>query len=748
VKQGQSKKLLCALLCVCSLLSLCACGKTGKTVAAKYDSLESMEGISAGVFVGAIFDDLLLDMIPTANLSYYQSGTECIGALLEGKIDLTINEYGLSIQSVRQNPELTVLPYKVSGYEYGAIFGKNETGYVLCSDFNEFIRQTWSDESLAYLYNTWLADEDGKDIDYQSLPATNGTITVATDSVYYPLTFIRNGCHTGFEIELIYEYCKSRGYALQFDVYDFGGVLAAVSSGKADIGMSSVIITEERKESYYFSEPYASGSALLIIRKENAPGKYNHIHELDRKTIGIHDGFVYGTDAMASIVEPTIEYMNSETEILAAVAEEKLDAAVLSENTFDKALAESSGLISIGSIGDEKIGFALGKTEQGNALKEKLDEYIHRIKESGELEACRQKWLGSGEKNVDFEELKDINGTLRLAVSTNIGEPVCYYNGNKIVGFDVDLLARFAKEYGYALEITDYSFTDMLLAVSSGECDIGAANITITDERTNYLLFSEPFSDSQVLVIVKAQDNSCESRDFFTSLKNKIHRTLIEEDRYKLYLNGIVTTCVISLVSAAAGLGLGYLLFLLFRSSRNITRCLLHIYEWIINALPAVVVLMIFYYVLFGNSRISGVWVSVIAFTAIFSVTVFGLLKTCFVSVDIGQYEAAYALGYNKRETLHYVIIPQVMPVFLPPFKSEFMSLFKATSVVGYIAVQDITKISDIIRSRTYEAFFPLIITTIIYFIITALFSLLINCIEKKFDLRARDIDEILKGVR
>jgi len=513
--------------------------------------------------------------------------------------------------------------------------------------------------------------------------------------------------------------------------------------------MSSVIITEERKESYYFSDPYASGSALFIIRKENAPGVYNHLRELDGKTIGTLRGSIHDIDVREAFVDPDLEYYDSASAILDAVLTGDIDAGISTGTLAAEMLSENSGLVSIGSIGSEDIAFAFGKNDSGSFLKAQLDEYILKLKESGALEDYENKWFVNSEgRDVDYESPEDINGTLKVAVSTGVGKPSCYRDGDRIIGFDIDILTGFAKAYGYALETVDYAFSDMLRAVSNGSCDIGASSITVTEERTEFLQFSEPYYEGQILVVVKEQASSVVSHGFFSTLKNKINRTLIEEDRYKLYLSGIITTCVISLVSAVAGLALGYLLFLLFKSNRKITNRLLRVYQWTFDALPVVVILMIFYYVIFGNSKISGVWVSVIAFTVIFSVSVFGLLKTCFMSVDNGQYEAAYALGYSKRETLHSIIIPQVLPVFLPPFKSEFMSLLKATSIVGYISVQDITKISDIIRSRTYEAFFPLVITTVIYFLITALFTLLTKRLEKLFDPKTRDIDEILKGAR
>jgi len=140
--------------------------------------------------------------------------------------------------------------------------------------------------------------------------------------------------------------------------------------------------------------------------------------------------------------------------------------------------------------------------------------------------------------------------------------------------------------------------------------------------------------------------------------------------------------------------------------------------------------------------------VAVIGFTLTFGSAVFGLLKMGVGAVDIGQYEAAYALGYSNRRTFFKIILPQALPHVLPAYKGEIVSLIKATAIVGYIAVQDLTKMGDIVRSRTYEAFFPLIAVTIIYFVLEELVGMLVSRITVDFDPKHRKAEKILKGVK
>ena len=111
------------------------------------------------------------------------------------------------------------------------------------------------------------------------------------------------------------------------------------------------------------------------------------------------------------------------------------------------------------------------------------------------------------------------------------------------------------------------------------------------------------------------------------------------------------------------------------------------------------------------------------------------------------QTEAAYSLGYTDRQAFFKVVLPQTMPIIMPSFKGDIVALIKATAVVGYVAVMDLTKMGDIVRSRTYEAFFPLIAVAVIYFILAGLLKFIVSRIEPCFNPKRRKREDILKGV-
>ena len=187
---------------------------------------------------------------------------------------------------------------------------------------------------------------------------------------------------------------------------------------------------------------------------------------------------------------------------------------------------------------------------------------------------------------------------------------------------------------------------------------------------------------------------------------------------------------------------------MLCRNGNPVSNAVTRFVTWLVQGMPMVVLLMILYYIVFGNVSISGILVSVIGFTLTFASSVFSLLKLGVGTVDRGQYEAAYALGYPNRRTFFRAILPQALPHILPAWKGEIVNLIKATAIVGYIAVQDLTKMADIVRSRTFEAFFPLIAITVIYFILEELIGLLISRISININPKRRSPESILKGVK
>ena len=219
-------------------------------------------------------------------------------------------------------------------------------------------------------------------------------------------------------------------------------------------------------------------------------------------------------------------------------------------------------------------------------------------------------------------------------------------------------------------------------------------------------------------------------------ISKSFDRTLIQEERYVLILKGLGNTLLISFLSIVIGTILGFLLFLLQRTKFKILYMISNILIRFLQGVPITVLLLIFYFGIFATIDINPILVSVIAFSIYFSAYIAEIFKGANSSINKNQINSAYSLGFNKVQTLKYIIIPQVLSYIIPVYKNESVSLIKLTSIAGYISVMELTKASDIIRNRTYEAFFPLIFTALIYFIICFAFGKLLDFIYKKVNHR------------
>jgi len=224
---------------------------------------------------------------------------------------------------------------------------------------------------------------------------------------------------------------------------------------------------------------------------------------------------------------------------------------------------------------------------------------------------------------------------------------------------------------------------------------------------------------------------------FIKKLGDSIYLNFIKDNRYQYLLKGFGVTMQITVMAVLLGLLIG-LAVAMIRSAADMTGHLkildffCRIYLTVIRGTPVVVQLLIIYFVIFSSVDIDKVVVAVIAFGINSGAYVAEIIRGGIMSVDKGQMEAGRSLGLSYNQTMSYVIMLQAIKNVLPALGNEFIVLLKETSVAGYIALQDLTKAGDIIRSQTYDAFLPLLAVALIYLIVVMFLSWLLRCLEKR----------------
>lgn len=235
--------------------------------------------------------------------------------------------------------------------------------------------------------------------------------------------------------------------------------------------------------------------------------------------------------------------------------------------------------------------------------------------------------------------------------------------------------------------------------------------------------------------------------DFFQGIADSFTKTFITDDRWLQILKGLGVTLEITFFALLIGVAIGFLVAII-RSTHDmnlanrkcrvfgdyvlkIVNAICNIYITVIRGTPVVIQLMIMYYIIFASSR-EGIVAAIISFGINSGAYVAEIVRSGIMSIDRGQFEASRSLGFNYSSTMIHIIIPQAFKNVLPALGNEFIVLLKETSVAGYVALQDLTYVGNLIRSRTYEAFFPLITVAVIYLVIVLIISFFLKKLERR----------------
>ena len=219
-------------------------------------------------------------------------------------------------------------------------------------------------------------------------------------------------------------------------------------------------------------------------------------------------------------------------------------------------------------------------------------------------------------------------------------------------------------------------------------------------------------------------------------MMDALAQNLIEKDRWKYIADGLGVTLQITFFAVILGILLGFLVAVV-RSTYEKTgklklfNLLCQVYLTVIRGTPVLVQLLIMYYIVFV-SMTSKIMVASLAFGINSGAYVAEIIRGGILSIDNGQFEAGRSLGFNYVQTMIYIILPQVFKNVLPALANEFIVLLKETSVCGYIALQDLTKGGDIIRSQTYNAYVPLFTVAAIYLVLVMIFTYLVKLLERR----------------
>lgn len=460
------------------------------------------------------------------------------------------------------------------------------------------------------------------------------------------------------------------------------------------------------------------------------------VDDLEGAIIGVQigtTGDIYISDYEGDDAGTKIERYNKGADAIQALKLGKIDCVVIDEQPAIQYVKQNSNIRIIEEeFTLEEYAFCIAK--ENTELLGQVNAALTKLQEDGTVEDIVKNYIGSEEEIGKYPYIsKDVDrshGTLIMGTNAEF-PPYEYHENNTIVGIDVDIMRAISDELGMDLQIEDMAFDSIIAAVSSGKVNVGASGFTVTEERKKNINFSNSYTTSKQVIIVRDGSSTATA-----SFVDKLYDNFVKDNRYQYILKGLGNTLMITVFAVMIGIVFGFLIAIVRTShDRNggltVLNAICKVYLTIMRGTPVMIQLLIIYYVIL-SSVTNKILVAAIAFGLNSAAYVAEIVRSGIMSVESGQFEAGRSLGLNYRQTMTAIILTQAVKNILPALLNEFISLLKETSISGYIGLMDLTKGGDIIRSNTYEAFLPLIAVAIIYLLLVMMLSSVVNKLERK----------------
>ena len=428
-----------------------------------------------------------------------------------------------------------------------------------------------------------------------------------------------------------------------------------------------------------------------------------------------------------------LRVFNTEADLIQSVLSGHADALVQDEVTFNSEVCKEYG-IKMAFTTTLQFPTAIMFRKDNLELIHAMNTVQKTLVEDGTMKTLMDFWLTDAYlKDKTFRHIPaETEGEpLRVAVVTNVA-PIAFMIGDEWYGLEIDLARALSRYLHRPLEYKLYDASGMM-AVKNGTADLMLGCLFITPEREQEFSFSEPYHNFRGAYYVRDKEAPKKTEaGLWSLLKRSFQRNFVVENRWKYITSGLLETLKITLGAILLGSVLGMGLCAMIRSRRKWLRNTAAVYNWFMAGIPLLVLLLILFYVVFAGGGLNPSMVAVIAFAMDFAAGSGRIFATSLDAIPHGQTEAGLALGFTRLQTFFNIVLPQAAKRGLPLFQGRCISTLKGTSIVGYIAIQDLTRAGDMIRSRTFDAFFPLLVVTVVYFLLARLIVILLQLASPK----------------
>ena len=251
-----------AALIMGTVLTGCGSAKENNTI----HSADDLEGKTIGTQLGTT-GYIFAGDIKDAKVEPYNKGADAIQALKQGKVDAVIIDSEPAKVFVDKNDDLQILsdPFAVEEYSIAYKKGNDELGKKL----DEALEDLKKDGTLDDIVNNWIGDsEETKSYEDNNDDVSAGTLIMATNAEFPPYESMDHNEIVGIDVDMMHAICDKLNMELKVENMEFDSIIAAVDSGKADVGVAGISVTPEREKNVSFTSGYATTTQVIITRKD------------------------------------------------------------------------------------------------------------------------------------------------------------------------------------------------------------------------------------------------------------------------------------------------------------------------------------------------------------------------------------------------------------------------------------------------------------------------------------------------
>lgn len=454
------------------------------------------------------------------------------------------------------------------------------------------------------------------------------------------------------------------------------------------------------------------------------------LSDLSGSRVGVFTGSTNDLNLTKTMPDVELHRFDDHANMIQALETGRVDAILIDSTlTFEAHLPERGMTIAFSgfSRGDAAVGFRHDEQE----LCDSFNVFLNAIREDGTYDEIIDRWVSNGVEGVKMPALPPAEGPA-LNIAIEVGNvPFGFQTVDGFLGVEPELIERFCRRIGRTPVIQSYEFSSLIAGLTSGRVDLVSGFMFITPERAKNVLFSDPYYSCSCVCVVRTQTTE-DNKTFIQRIANSFRQNLLVENRWRLLLQGLGTTLIVSLFSILLGTLLGMLMcWRACSRHKKLWEGILRVYGAIMHGVPLLVILMLMFYVVFAGTSLTAITIAIITFAISFGYASCEIFRSGIDSVPKGQTEAARSLGFSRSQAFRYIVLPQAVKKIIPFYEGEAVNLIKETSIIGFIAIIDLTKAANIIQSRTFDAFFPLIIISLIYFFLTWLLSFALRKLTK-----------------